>query len=223
MEPLGIIYMYTSPSGKKYIGQTIHPKSRKQSHERTAKYEKAPGYNNPFYKAIRKYGFENIKYEVLEDNIPQSQLNEREIYWIEKMNSFIPNGYNLTKGGDGTLGHKWTEEQRAFMVQMAHFTGLGRVVTEETRRKISAANKGKSHPRSEETKRKISEHNARAVAKKVSFANEGVHHGKEYNPSMVFESLTACAKYFGVALSTLSSIKAGKYNKINNIQIIEVA
>ena len=61
MKYTGIIYMYESPSGKYYIGQTTRPKSRKNEHA-------SMSYNNselPFHRAIRKYGFKNLKYSVL--------------------------------------------------------------------------------------------------------------------------------------------------------------
>jgi group I intron endonuclease len=53
--------------------------------------------------AIKKYGAELFKKEVLEDNIiDKSVLASREKYWIAYYNSNNPNiGYNLTKGGDG--------------------------------------------------------------------------------------------------------------------------
>lgn len=54
----------------------------------------------PLYSAMRKYGIENFKMEKIEecdDNI----VNEREVYWIEKLQTFR-NGYNATVGGDGT-------------------------------------------------------------------------------------------------------------------------
>lgn len=104
-ENKGIIYKYTSPSGKNYIGQTIHPGKRKHEHERNAEI----GKRGAFYDAIRKYGFDSFTYEVLyttfeEDyNVRQQILNEREIYYIGLYNSYN-NGYNETIGGNQLSG-----------------------------------------------------------------------------------------------------------------------
>lgn len=50
--------------------------------------------------AIRKYGIENFKKEILEICTPET-INEKEIYWIIKLNAYSSNGYNLAKGGKG--------------------------------------------------------------------------------------------------------------------------
>lgn len=91
---LGIIYKHTSPSGKIYIGQTIH-----SINYRTRKNGK--GYKNckVFYNAIQKYGWENFKHEIIESNIPENELNNKEIYYIKEYNSLVPFGYNVSKGG----------------------------------------------------------------------------------------------------------------------------
>lgn len=52
-------------------------------------------------KAIKKYGIKNFKKEILEYCSSQKELNEKEIYWIKKLNSKIPNGYNILSGGTG--------------------------------------------------------------------------------------------------------------------------
>lgn len=55
--------------------------------------------NRPLYKAFNKYGKENFKIEQLEE-CPIDELNDKEVYWIEKLGSF-KYGYNATYGGDG--------------------------------------------------------------------------------------------------------------------------
>lgn len=51
---------------------------------------------------MRKYGIENFQIEQIEEN-DNSILDEREKYWIQFYNSMIPNGYNMTFGGEGSI------------------------------------------------------------------------------------------------------------------------
>ena len=50
--------------------------------------------------AIKKYGKNNFKKEILEYCQNKDELNEKEIYWITKENSIVPNGYNIQPGGN---------------------------------------------------------------------------------------------------------------------------
>ena len=93
MGPKGIIYKITSPSGKVYVGQTIYP-FEKRIRQHKSKTSNCTAVKN----AINKYGDE-MKYEIVEENVPQQHLDEREIYWISHFNSLAPNGYNCTTGG----------------------------------------------------------------------------------------------------------------------------
>src|SRR5574343_345362 len=53
-------------------------------------------------RSIKKYGIENFKREILELCESKSHMNEREIYWIDKLNAKDLNiAYNITKGGEG--------------------------------------------------------------------------------------------------------------------------
>lgn len=92
---MGCIYMYTNKiNGMKYIGQTICRLSKRHN-------EHLKRDNSYIDRALRKYGEDNFKLEIIEDNIEdRQQLNEREIYWINFYNTFN-NGYNLTSGGSG--------------------------------------------------------------------------------------------------------------------------
>ena len=93
---MGVINKATSKtSGKSYIGQTINLKDRMRSH-RTAKDD------YPFHAALRKYGFDDFEWTVIEDlgdNCSQELLDKREKYWIQYFNTYN-NGYNSTLGGD---------------------------------------------------------------------------------------------------------------------------
>jgi len=67
-------------------------------------------------KAIKKYGKENFKKEILEDNIVDNNiLNELEKFWIKELNATNRNiGYNIASGGDGgnTFLGKTEEEMK---------------------------------------------------------------------------------------------------------------
>ena len=53
--------------------------------------------NRPLYRAMRKYGIEHFSISLIEQT---EQPEEREIFWIEQLNTYH-NGYNATLGGDG--------------------------------------------------------------------------------------------------------------------------
>lgn len=102
---MGIIYKYTSPSGKSYIGQTIYSKKIREGKD-GKEYRECP----VFYNAIQKYGIENFSYEILEE-CDNSLLDEKEKYYIKKYDTFN-NGYNLTEGGQD--GRTWSKKVYQF-------------------------------------------------------------------------------------------------------------
>ncbi len=115
---VGLIYRYISPSGKIYIGQTIDEKGRKSKHKtQTVKQ------NSYFGNAIRKYGFENFKYEVIIKFKPtvdvkklKKVLDKLEKRYIKLSKSNNSNfGYNLNIGGEGNIGYKHSEEMIEYL------------------------------------------------------------------------------------------------------------
>jgi group I intron endonuclease len=131
-----------------YIGYAIYGmEERKERHKSSA--NRGDGYY--FHRAIKKYGWDNFSWVLLEHGVTDFDiLNKLEIYWIEEFDTYY-NGYNLTKGGGGALGFYPSEETRKKLSESLK----GRKYSEETKRKLSEANKG--HIVTEETRRKISE------------------------------------------------------------------
>lgn len=102
------IYKFTNLiNGKSYVGQSINLDARYKSHLRGYKNINHPSYNSLFYKALRKYGIQNFKYEILyqKDDLTIEELNTLEQNFIKKYNSFGENGYNMNPGGDSTGGN----------------------------------------------------------------------------------------------------------------------
>lgn len=104
-----VIYKHTNKTnGKIYIGQTCQVPEKRWDYG--CGYKK---HNLYFYNAIKKYGWsEGFDHEILETDLSLEQANEREQYWIKYYNSLAPNGYNLTRGGDGGQGHIVSEETK---------------------------------------------------------------------------------------------------------------
>ena len=154
---IGIYKITNKLNGKVYIGQSIDIDTRWRHHCNAKD-------NFAIHNAIKKYGKENFKFEVLLE-CPVDMLNVWERDMIALYNCMSPYGYNLTEGGEeyqcseehkrkiseSNKGHMVSEETR-HKISESH---KGRHVSEETRRKMSEVNKGKHL--SAETKKKISE------------------------------------------------------------------
>ena len=139
------VYMHTTPNGKRYIGITCkRPENRWQNGD---------GYKNQvFGTAILKYGWNNIKHEIIASGLSEEKAKCMEIELISKYKTQKPRyGYNCTAGGDGSIGCIPSQEIREKMSKAKR----GKRLTEEHRTKIGAAQKGKCV--SDETRAKISE------------------------------------------------------------------
>jgi group I intron endonuclease len=91
--------------------------------------------------AIKKYGKENFIKETLEVCKNLQEMEEREKYWINKLNA-TENGYNLTEGGTG--GDTWTHSPKKVHWNVGNTPwNKGKPPSPETREKISKNRKGK--------------------------------------------------------------------------------
>lgn len=70
------------------------------------------GMNKLLKKSIIKNGIDFFKIEVLEHASSKDELIFLEKYYIRQYDSMIPNGYNLTTGGDGVDGYCMSDIQR---------------------------------------------------------------------------------------------------------------
>ena len=82
-------------NGKSYIGKTVQPFEERINQHHSGRGSKL------LRSAIRKYGIDSILWTALEKGLPEGMLDEREKFWIAKYDCIIPNGYNLTSGGEG--------------------------------------------------------------------------------------------------------------------------
>lgn len=89
---IGIYKIENLINHKIYIGQSIEIETRFKKHKQSKD-------DFAIHRAIRKYGTDNFSYDIIELCSPE-KLSEREKYWIAFYNSKVPNGYNMTDGGE---------------------------------------------------------------------------------------------------------------------------
>lgn len=136
------VYKHTCPNGKVYIGKTCRkPEYRWGSHGERY-------YTSPyFWNAIQKYGWENIKHEILFDGLAEEEANQKEMEMIAKYNSNNREfGYNITAGGDGSSGvphsEEWKQRHRELMTGKNN-PFYGKYHSEEMKKHWSEMKKGK--------------------------------------------------------------------------------
>ena len=158
----GIYKITNIVNGKVYIGQAKDIEIRWKEHITHSKTRKQILYN-----AMRKHGIENFNFEILM-LCEEELLDLMEIYYIKQYNSYIGwennNGYNMTTGGSGVRRIVISKKERKRMseIKKGKYCGdknpmFGRHHTEDAKKKVSIANKGRVL--SEEHKKKISKAN----------------------------------------------------------------
>jgi len=106
-------------------------------------------------RAIKKYGRENFKKEILEECNSLEELSEKEIFWIKELNATDETiGYNIAEGGLG--GDTFTNDpNKEIRREIIRENSIGRKHSEETKKKLSNLKKGIKF--SEEHKQKLKE------------------------------------------------------------------
>jgi group I intron endonuclease len=145
---MGCIYRIINKiDGKSYVGQYCkdNPRGRFRNHKSKARNESTTEY---LYRAIRKHGVENFEFTTI-CVCENSELDELEKKYIQEFDTFGPNGYNMTSGGQGIKDYKHTEETK----ERLRISSTGKFPDEETRKRISEGLMG--HGCSEETREKL--------------------------------------------------------------------
>lgn len=204
----GYIYKYENKINHKvYIGQTINLKYRQRSHKTRSKYM-----NSKFYYAIRKYGWDNFSFSVI-DMIESSNtatvietLDSLEIKYISIYDSY-KNGYNSTIGGHTHRGDRYSEEFKEKQ--------RNKIVSKETRKKLSDNAKRRNFGAYRElTTKKRNAGIRKALAKKVVQINK---EGKIINE---FPTEKDAAKFIQDNFAQdkkWSGISHGLFRHLNNI------
>lgn len=150
-----LAYLVTNKANQKaYVGITTRSLERRW-------YEhcfEAKSCGKLLSKAIKKYGKDSFEIQPIASSLGGvDDLKQIERVLIEQHNTLVPNGYNLTKGGDGVWGFKHSPES----VERMAARNRGRTHSDETKKRMSEVRAGENNhffgrTHSEETKAKIS-------------------------------------------------------------------
>ena len=115
-----IIYRHKFKNNKSYIGYT---KKTLQERLNAHIYAASRGINNKFYRALRKYGHENIESTILYFTKSMEDALEKEIYYIKEYDA-IKNGYNISSGGSGgwIIGNLSKNKQKDYWKKRSEIT-----------------------------------------------------------------------------------------------------
>lgn len=224
---MGCVYILHFPNGKKYVGMTVRPfEKRFQSHITCSRNKK---YSNPVHFAINKYGPDNVGKEILFESEDAELLFLLEVETISALKLKDITLYNMTAGGDGVIGYKFTDEDRAKIsrsllgnkrtlgkkdsperIEQKRLIGLNQ--SKETREKIGRAGLGNKRrlgiPHSEESKEKMSQARKGIKNANAKLDEEKVKIIKNLLLDKTLHSIIA--NRFGVTTGTISAISTGR-------------
>lgn len=183
-----IVYEHVAPNNKRYIGITHNATTRRWGTQ-------GQGYKHQpkFYNAIQKYGWENFQHNILFQHLTAQQAGIKEQELIKKYDS-INNGYNNDSGGIIHKTHTTETKEKLRQLNLGkNNPAYGKRVSEQTRKKLSDARKGKPH--SQEWTNKVAE----SHKKKVLCITTGI----------VYTSVGEAAKAAKVSISRMSGVLHG--------------
>jgi group I intron endonuclease len=216
---MGFIYKIVNKiNGKIYVGQT------RQNLEKRWRQHRKIGSNCRYLKyAFEKYGINNFNF-ILICVCFDEDLNHYETQYMEKLNSMVPNGYNLKEGGNSGKHHEETKKKISKTLKdrkdiVRTKSQLGKPHSEETKKKISDTLKiktdlvrkfpswlGKTH--TEKTKKIISEKH------KIKINQYDLNN----NVVQSFNSISEASKITNIDRSTIGKCCKGMYKTAGNFK-----
>jgi group I intron endonuclease len=227
------IYKITNLINQKiYIGKTNNIKKRWNSHKAAAIAKNKKDFSI-LHKALLKYGFENFKIESLFEYDSEIEALEQEMFLIATLDSRNREiGYNISAGGDGYSGFKYSEEYKKTMNQEKKITYLGegnpfygQHHSDQTKKKLSDLAKerlnnpfyGKTHSPQSIQKMKENHH------AKSKYFSETEAEEIRYKRNILKMKYKELSLEYGVSIATLKNIvfQRKAYAKVTTISNVE--
>lgn len=216
------IYLITNTeTNQRYVGQVITTKGYLKRFEEHIYESNRNGKRDQtlINKALRNYPRETFKVELIEANIPESDIDDKERFYIIKYNTYYENenGYNMTKGGRGCDGYVYDSDEFKEKISKKCKQWWDYIkkydITEYKRMCQSRSIALKGKPKSAEHKKKLSvsaskrlgiknafygKHHSTITKKKISQANSspvGAYDISTGNLVKTFDSITQAVEF----------------------------
>jgi group I intron endonuclease len=157
------VYCIESPSGKRYVGISERPLAKRiKDHLKLSTGTRS---NKAIHRAIQKYGKDQMVVYVLAEGVSGDDLYEAEKHFITELETLGVNGYNMTVGGEGTIGwfdNKSEDEKEAIRNRSSKV--LSRIWADPEKRKhfvLGIQNRTKTHEFRDAARKRITELNTR--------------------------------------------------------------
>jgi group I intron endonuclease len=226
------VYVHITPSEKKYVGITCQ--------DVEARWRGGKGYkkNQPFFNAIHKYGWNNIRPLITLQNVLYEKAAKKEQELISLYQTTDKShGYNVCRGGEnGWVGVHHTDVAKQKMSNAKkgkQSPRKGCKLSEDTKKKLSDSHKGKYHglPIVSKTREKSQNNNSGFSdihKQKISRALKGIQRSDAVRENMskaqtktkkpvicivtgeIFESQTAAMKRFNINKTLIGRVCKGK-------------
>ena len=123
---------------KSYVGKSKDYQNRFLNHKKAARNK----CNRRLYDSMNHHGIENFELILLEElgNVTRQEASDKETFWVTKLNTLMPNGYNMTPGGDGgNTIEFWSDADKKKLWEQQGKARTGIKKTELAKKKMSIA------------------------------------------------------------------------------------
>ena len=206
--------MYTVYQHRNEINDKVYIGITMQTPEQRWRYGEGYKSSPHFYAAIQKYDWDNFEHNILFQNLTKKEACKKEQELIAKYNSMNREyGYNSTSGGDIFVMNEETK-QKISQNLMGNKNGLGHPCSEEKKKKISEAQKGRYL--TEEHKQKLSEAAKKRHTPCSEQVKENIRKASHKKPvyceelNKVFESVQECSRQLGIPATNISKLCNGR-------------
>ena len=205
---IGIYKITNKLNNKSYIGQSIDINVRWKNHISNSTQKNNPCYEYPLYKAFRKYGLENFKFEILKI-CKRKDLLKYERYYYDK---YSPEYNQMYPNPNPVFDLKIEEKRQAIFKTEEYRRKCSKKLSQDAKNKISLSLRN-----SERFKKS---HNTKEYKEKMKvIRNKGLRADKPVimyscDFEKEFESMSACAKWLD------TNTKYNSKNKVSKIKAV---